>query len=194
MLPTHPPAVVLLCAAAHPTAPEHRETLVNPLTEKQIRASFVNASQREAKQATLPDLADVDWDRLDYLGWIDRKAPLAAYVVAEVDGEVVGILLRAADAKSGRGRKGMCAWCEDVVDDADVSLYVARRAGASGKAGNSVGTLVCTDFGCSRNVRRRPLAFEVGSDPERRAAFVQGRIDGLRERSSRFLAEVSSTR
>jgi hypothetical protein len=167
---------------------------VNPLTEKQIRTSFVNASKREANQAALPDLDAVEWDRIDYLGWTDRKAPLAAYVVLELDGQPTGVVLRAADAKSGRGRKGMCAWCEDVVDDADVSLYVARRGGASGKAGNSIGTLVCTDFGCSRNVRRRPLAFEVGSDPARREAFVAARIEGLQERSARFVAEVSSTR
>ncbi|WP_418275324.1 FBP domain-containing protein [Isoptericola jiangsuensis] len=167
---------------------------MNPLTEKQIRASFVNASQREAKQATLPDLDTVAWDKIDYLGWTDRKAPLSAYVVVEVDGDPTGVVLRAADAKSGRGRKGMCAWCEDVVDDADVSLYVARRGGAAGKAGNSIGTLVCTDFGCSRNVRRRPMAFEVGSDPARREAFVAGRIAGLRERCVRFVTEVASTR
>ena len=54
---------------------------MHPLTEKQIRSSFVNASKREAADATLPDLDAVDWDRIDYLGWTDRRAPLAAYVV-----------------------------------------------------------------------------------------------------------------
>jgi len=33
-----------------------RSTTVKPLTEQEIRASFVNASRREAKQASLPDL------------------------------------------------------------------------------------------------------------------------------------------
>jgi hypothetical protein len=69
---------------------------MDPLTEKQIRASFVNASRREANDATLPVLADLDWDRLDYLGWRDRRAPLAAYAVVPVDGEPVGVLLRSA--------------------------------------------------------------------------------------------------
>ena len=46
---------------------------MNPLTEKLIRASFVNCSRREASQLTLPaDLSDLRWDRLDYLGWIER--------------------------------------------------------------------------------------------------------------------------
>ncbi len=169
---------------------------MNPLTEQQIRASFVNATRREAAQATLPDLTDVRWDRLDYLGWRNRRAPLAAYVVLELDGEPVGILLRAADAKAGRPRrKGLCAWCEDVVVTDDVSLYVARRAGASGRAGNTIGTLICTDFLCSVNVRRAPTRAEAGSDAEGvRDRIVERRVAGLRERSARFVAEVLRTR
>jgi hypothetical protein len=38
------------------------------------------------------------------------------------------------------------------------------------------------------------MAFEVGNDPARREAFVAARIDGLRDRSARFVAEVASTR
>lgn len=169
---------------------------MNPLTEQQIRASFVNATRREAAQATLPDLADVRWDRLDYLGWRDRRAPLAAYVVLELDCEPTGILLRAADAKAGRARrKGLCAWCEDVVVTDDVSLYVARRAGAAGRAGNTIGTLICTDFLCSANVRRTPTRAEAGSDAESaREQIVERRVAGLRERSARFVAEVLRTR
>ncbi|PZR53110.1 FBP domain-containing protein [Xylanimonas oleitrophica] len=167
---------------------------MNPLTEKQIRASFVNASKREAAQATLPDLDAVDWAALEYLGWHDRKAPLSAYVVLEIDGEPVGVLLRAGDAKAGRSRrKGVCAWCEDVVVTDDVSLYVARRGGASGRNGNTIGTLICTEFLCSRNVRRVPLIAEA-STPEEKAVLVERRIAGLRERSARFVAEVLSTR
>ncbi|MDR7383200.1 FBP domain-containing protein [Promicromonospora iranensis] len=168
---------------------------MNPLTEKQIRASFVNASKREAAQATLPDLDTLDWERLDYLGWHDRKAPLSAYVVLELDGEPTGVLLRSADAKAGRARtKGVCAWCEDVVVTDDVSLYVARRGGASGRNGNTIGTLICTEFGCSRNVRRMPTFTEAGNDPAMRELITDRRIAGLRERAARFVAEVCSTR
>jgi len=165
---------------------------MHPLTEKQIRASFVNASRREAAQAALPDLAALDWDRLDYVGWVDRKAPLLAYaVVPGDDGDPTGVLLRATDPALRTRRRGVCAWCEDVVHTEDVSLYVARRAGASGRRGNTVGTLLCTDFACSRNVRRRPTLAETGSDdPDLRAAVIERRIAGLRERSARFVAEV----
>ena len=46
------------------------------LTEKEIRASFINASVRERTSATLPvGFADLEWDRLDFLGWRDPKLP-----------------------------------------------------------------------------------------------------------------------
>jgi FBP C-terminal treble-clef zinc-finger len=168
---------------------------MNPLTEKQLRACFVNATRREIAQATLPDLAALAWDRLDYVGWHDRKAQLSAYVVLELDGEPTGILLRGADSGAARvRRKAVCAWCTDVVVT-DVTLYVARRAGASGRQGNTIGTLICTEFGCSRNVRRTPTHAEAGMAAEAaREQIAARRITELRERSARFVAEVLSTR
>lgn len=177
---------------------------MHALTEEQIRASLVNTSRRETNQAVLPDLAQVDWDRLDYLGWHDLKRPLESYVVLEVGGgvggeveggevvgsEVVGIALRAAP-RSGVRRKALCAWCQDIVSTAEVCMFVARRAGPRGRRGDTVGTLVCADFRCSRNVRRTPLVEEVGSnDPDERARLVEQRTRGLRERSSRFVANL----
>lgn len=168
---------------------------MTPLTEKQLRASFVNASRREAAQATLPDLDALPWDRLDYLGWRDRKAPLAAYVVLEIDSEPTGVLLRAADPSTRVRRKSVCAWCEDVVVTDDVTLYVARRAGAAGRRGNTIGTLICTDFLCSQNVRRPLTRAEAGSDlASVREQILERRVAGLRERSERFVTEVLRTR
>jgi hypothetical protein len=156
---------------------------VKPLTDNEIRASFVNASRREAKQANLP--ADLDlglrWETLDYLGWVDRSNPQRAYAVVPVDDEPVGLLLRASE----RTRKAstMCAWCEDVFATSDVTLFVARRAGAAGREGNSLGTLVHADFSCSTHVRRLPNGMEGGLDP---LALVERRIEELRARSSAF--------
>lgn len=184
-----------------------------PATEEQIRSSFVNASKREASQAALPDLATLGWDRLDYLGWRDRKSPLLAYAVVPVDDgraaeqpdaeqphaegpTLVGVLLRASERRADTPRrKTVCAWCEDVVRTDDVTLYVARRGGAAGKRGDTIGTLICTDFTCSANVRRRPTSAEAGGDVEEaRELFVAVRVDGLRERAARFASEVRRTR
>ena len=159
---------------------------MNPLNEKLIRASFVNCSRREAADVTLPDLADQRWARLDYLGWIDRKAPLRAYVVLEVDEPLVGIALRSPEGAATRWR-AVCAWCEDVYATEDVSMYVARRAGAAGRKGDTIGTLICTHFTCSANVRRKPTIIEAGQDP---AGVIARRTAGLRERSLKFAREV----
>ena len=160
---------------------------MNPLTERQIRASFVNCSRGEAARLTLPaDLDEVRWDRLDYYGWIDRKASERAYLVLTVDDTTVGISLRAPEVTTKR-RRAVCAWCEDIYATADVSLYVARRAGASGRNGDTIGTLICTRFACSMNVRRQPRIIEAGEDPD---GVIRRRIDGLRERSVQFAREV----
>lgn len=168
---------------------------MTPLTEPQIRDSLVNATRSERQRMLLPDLDTVAWDRHEYLGWRDRKQPLAAYVVTWFDGAEAptGILLR-ANEQSGPRRRALCAWCEDVVETADVQLYVARRAGAAGRKGNTIGTLICSDFRCSRNVRRRPTLAESGSDDDAvRAAIVERRVAGLIERTRRFVDEVRST-
>lgn len=166
---------------------------VKPLTENEIRNSFVNASKREVAQASLPDLVGLDWERLEYLGWRDGKRPLG-YAVVVVDDVPRGIILRAAPpptALGGRRRSAICAWCEDPIETKDVSLYVAKRGGAAGRKGDTVGTLICTEFVCSRNVRRKPTFTELGSDdPLDRELFVERRIAGLQDRCAKFVAAI----
>lgn len=164
---------------------------MRPLTEDLIRSCFVNATKGEAKRAALPDLASVAWEETDYLGWQDARKPLLHYVVLEVDDEPIGLLLRGTGRPPSRSM--LCAWCEDVVDGVEAASYVAPVAGAAGRRGNSIGTAVCADFGCSRHVRRAPAAFEVRTtDPALLAAHREQRIAGLRERSARFARAVMS--
>ncbi|NUO90400.1 MAG: FBP domain-containing protein [Dermatophilaceae bacterium] len=167
------------------SCPTDRNT-VKPLTDNEIRAALVNCSRREAKQASLPrDLDALSWEELDYLGWVDRSNPQRAYAVVPVDDEPVAFALRASERT--RKASAMCAWCEDVFATADVRLWVARRAGAAGREGNSLGTLVHADFSCSQHVRRLPNAMEGGLDP---ASLVERRIDELRSRSMAFARRV----
>lgn len=167
---------------------------MHAITEAAIRGSFVNTSKRESREAILPDLETVDWDALTLLGWRDRKKDNTGYAVVEVDDEPVGVRFTTARLPGAR-RKALCTWCQDVIVADDVTLYVARRAGAAGRKGDTIGTLICTSFGCNANVRRRPTRTEVGSNDETdRVAFVQRRIDGLRERSESFIRQVLTTR
>jgi len=157
-----------------------------PLNEQQLRSSLVNASQRERKELTLPDLANTRWDDLDYLGWRDRRNPNQGYVIAEVDGELVGVLLRKADG--GVRSRLQCSWCEDVHLPNEVVFFIAKRAGAAGRNGNTLGTLVCAGFECSSNVRKRPPLAYVGFDVE--AARLQ-RMEALREHVATFVRRVA---
>ncbi|GAA1487839.1 FBP domain-containing protein [Brachybacterium sacelli] len=162
---------------------------MRPLTDDQIRSSFVNASKGDAKRAVLPDLAAVAWDELDYLGWQDARRPLLHYAALEVDDEVVCLLLRGTGTTSNR--KMMCAWCEDIIDGVHAVSFAAPRGGAGGRRGNTIGTSLCADFRCSKNVRRAPTAFEMQTEDEALIAYHRDlRIEGLRERSVAFARAV----
>ncbi|WP_108251857.1 FBP domain-containing protein [Planctomonas deserti] len=159
---------------------------MNLFSEDRIRASFVNASLRERKALVLPaNLDAVPWQDLDYLGWRDPKLPLLGYVLAEIDGEPVGVLLRQAQ-QAPRGR-AQCSWCEDVQLPSPVTFFGAKRAGEAGRSGNTVGTLVCANFECSVNVRRRPTLAYVGFDLE---AERLRRIEALRTNVTNFVRNV----
>ena len=159
---------------------------MTPLTETLIRASFVNASLRERNALVIPTpLDEVRWDRLSYLGWRDPKSPQLGYVVAELDGAPIGIILREADAKT-RSRP-QCSWCEDVTLPNDVVFYTAKRAGAAGRNGNTIGTLACANFECSANVRKLPPVAYLGFDVE---AARERRIDALDDHVRNFVRLV----
>lgn len=165
---------------------------MSPITPEDLRAGFVNASKREVAKASLPPpeaLAAIDWEQREYFGWRDAKLESTAYLALELDGELRVVLLHRAKEPKVR-RKKMCILCEDVVNLDDVSMYSAALAGPAGRKGDTIGTFICTDFICSANVRRPPTIEAGGVDEEARASIVGRRIDGLRERSARFVAQI----
>lgn len=159
---------------------------MQPLTESFIRSSFINASRKEVKDMTLADdfetLSDTQWLDLDFFGWRDPKFARRAYVVLpRLEGDPVGIVLKQAEA-SPRSR-AMCNWCQDVRLPNDVVFWSAKRVGDAGRRGATVGTLVCRDFECSRNVRNDPPPAYQGYDV---AAARVKRIDDLRLKVAAF--------
>jgi hypothetical protein len=157
-----------------------------PLTKSAITASFVNASRKVVADISFPaDFDDLDWSRLDYLGWRDPKIKRRSYVVVPLAGDPVGIVLRQADASPSR--RAQCSWCRDVKLPNDVVLFSAQRAGAAGRNGDTVGTLICENFECSANVRKAPSVAYIGFDVD---AAREERMQMLRARSAGFAAEV----
>lgn len=159
---------------------------MRPFDERAIRASFRNASRKEVSSLNLPaGFDELDFENLDFLGWFDPMMPRRAYVVAEVDGEPIGILLQRTEQRT-RAR-AQCSWCDDVTLRNDVQFFSARKAGSAGRNGDTIGTLICENFGCSANVRRLPsLAYE-GYDRERAR---EQRMLRLREHVASFVREI----
>ncbi|MQS15579.1 FBP domain-containing protein [Streptomyces kaniharaensis] len=128
---------------------------MKPLTEQEIRTAFVNCSKGEASRLNVPrDLAEQPWDDLDFLGWRDPQAPDRAYLVAELDGRPVAVVLRSSTAAPWQARRSLCSLCV-TTHSGGVSLLVAPRAGKAGKQGNSVGAYMGSDLACSLYVRGR---------------------------------------
>ena len=153
-----------------------------PLTEKELRAAFVNASRKEVNDVTLPPgFAESPWDRLDYLGWRDPKLARRASLVIPTDAGIVAVLLRRSDAAPRQ--RAQCSWCQDVTLPNPVVFYAAKRAGEAGRRGDTVGTLICEDFECSANVRRLPPMAYIGYDVE---AARQDRIVALQLHAAAF--------
>ena len=157
---------------------------MRPLSEKEIRRSFVNSSRSEGMAMTLPPgLADVPWDEREFLGWRDPRAPLRGYAVLWRDDRPLGIALRAADSRMSDRTAAMCLICESAQSGADVSLFTAKRAGAAGRNGNTVGQYICADLGCSRRVRTEIPPWLRTHDPgeviHERAAALRSRLDGF---------------
>lgn len=161
---------------------------MHALTEPQVRRSFVNCSQGEARALTLPkDFDGLDWPSLQLLGWRDPRAPLRGCLVVEVDERPVGIALRAADTRMSSRTTAMCLLCQTAQSGDAVSLFTAKRTGEAGRMGNTVGTYMCADLRCAHRVRTDIPPWLQDRDP---AEVVAERAAELRERVQGFVDAV----
>ncbi|MFF0425290.1 FBP domain-containing protein [Streptomyces sp. NPDC004520] len=163
---------------------------MEPLTDTQIRSSFVNCTKGEAARLKLPlDFAETPWDDLDFLGWVDPGAPLRAHlVVPRADGPL-GVSLRVpATGRTSAVKSSMCQICLTAHASSGVTLLVAPLAGSRGREGNTVGTYLCADLACSLYVRgrRQPKLrhrrHEESLTLDEQVARLTGNLDAFIER------------
>ncbi|GLW63703.1 hypothetical protein Arub01_19470 [Actinomadura rubrobrunea] len=165
---------------------------MRPVTERDLRASFVNCSKGEAKRLGLPkDFAELPWEDLDFLGWRDPGAPERAYLVTHRDDELLGIALRVT-AGSSRGftSRSMCSLCLTTRTSGGVALMTARRTGEAGRQGNSVGQYLCSDLDCSLYVRGKKTSVAGGGPDEtltleEKIARIQANLNAFVEKVTR---------
>jgi hypothetical protein len=155
------------------------------VSEVKIRGALKNCSKGEAKRLAVPrDLQQMPWEDLDFLGWTDQSGR-GALVVPTEDG-IVGLALRFEVAPPGRTQ--MCSICLTTHTQRGVSLMTARRAGEAGRAGNSVGTYMCTDLDCSLYARdrKRPAL----GNRYREDLTTEQRVQRVRDNVAAFTARV----
>ncbi|MCF8611356.1 FBP domain-containing protein [Gordonia sp. HY285] len=158
-------------------------------TQQQILSAFRGATKGEiAKISFDKEFDDVDFDKIEFYGWRDRKIPRRAYLVIEHDGELVSLLLNRSEAKPRR--RAMCSWCRDVELVQDVMLYAARRAGPRGRRGDTIAALICEDFACPKRARKLPPAYHKDTDLD---AIRAGQVDEMSRRVHAFVTEALST-
>jgi hypothetical protein len=176
---------------------------MEPLTERQIRSSLINATRSEAAALALPPWSPLaapsagprrTWAELEFLGWRDPKAPQRGYLVTWRQEAPVGVILRAADSAMSRRIKAMCLLCQSTHSADLISLFTARRAGARGRNGDTVGTYICADLDCS-NAIRAPAGAAQFSGPTRRMPppppqVIADRAAGLSQRLAGFMTSV----
>lgn len=148
---------------------------------------MINCSRGDAQRMTIPEPLPADIDAVEFVGWHDPKMPQRAYLVAHHEGALTGVLLRRAAAPERR-RTGLCALCRTTRSGGDVSLFTAPRAGASGRAGNSVGTYLCDSLDCPAMVRLEK-APSLLVQPDLSLPRDE-RIEGLARRLDGFLVAV----
>ncbi|MGH3416951.1 MAG: FBP domain-containing protein [Actinocrinis sp.] len=135
-----------------------------PISEAELRASFVNCTKGEAGRLAVPrGLAKLPWQDLDFLGWRDAGAPDRGYLVAEYHGELVGLNMRVAtNVRRRLVKTTVCSLCLTSHSGLGVSLFAAAKAGTAGRQGNTVGTYICADLACPLYVRGKKVS-DIGS-------------------------------
>jgi hypothetical protein len=156
---------------------------MEPLTEEQIRSSFVNTSKSDAERLPMPGLHEVLWNQREYLGWHDARAPQRAYLTVWKGDRPVSLVLRAADRRIRPGISAICSLCHMPQPGGQVALFAAPRSGDAGRKGDTVGTYICADLGCSAIIRIAPPPAPMQIPPEE---IVQRRIEGLQSRLEAF--------
>ncbi|MFW6693477.1 FBP domain-containing protein [Streptomyces sp. MAR4 CNX-425] len=166
---------------------------MEPLSEKQIRASFVNCTKGDATRLRLPlDFAATPWADLDFLGWVDPGAPLRAHLVVPRPDGPLGIALRVpAAGRASAMRSRMCQLCLTAHAASGVRLLAAPLAGARGRRGNTVGVYVCADLACSLYLRGRRQP-KLRTVPQEESLTEAERVARMRGNLEDFTAKVTA--
>ncbi|MEU3654686.1 FBP domain-containing protein [Streptomyces sp. NPDC032161] len=166
---------------------------MEPLSEKQIRSSFVNCTKGDAARLRLPlDFAELPWEDMDFLGWVDPGAPLKAHLVLPRAEGPVGISLRVPSMRrTSAVKSSLCQICLTGHASSGVTLLAAPLAGTRGREGNTIGIYICADLACPLYVRgKRQPKLRAGRYEE--SLGLDERLARMSENLDAFAAKVTA--
>lgn len=120
---------------------------MRPFTEKSLRSAFINCSKGAASRISIPaEILEPAEDRF-FLAWSDPKSPQTAYLVAETETGLRGLVMEKRKSL-GSGGARMCQICLSLHSSTGVSLVSIPTAKSSQDNYGSIGGYLCTDLAC----------------------------------------------
>lgn len=152
-----------------------------PLTRDEIADAF-----EEDGDLFIPDVNSIEWEVLDYLGWI-HPAGLLGYVVLQSPntGDVRGIRMNRSVRSSRKRRMEMCSWCHHVHKSDGTAMFTVSVKGSDGR--HTIGNVMCKDLDCSLRVRN---LVEPGSFM-RETLYEPARIWRMQQQMHRWLGRAN---
>ena len=103
-------------------------------------------------QIYLPDLAGINWDNLDYLGWLHPSGLKTYFVLVSLEtGGLTGSILRRELRIAARPRFEMSSFCHHVHRYNGTAIISLSIKGTYGRY--LIGKILCEDLNCSLRIR-----------------------------------------
>lgn len=153
----------------------------------------MNCTKGDAARLRLPlDFAELPWEDMDFLGWVDPGAPLKAHLVLPRAEGPVGISLRVPSMRrTSAVKSSLCQICLTGHASSGVTLLAAPLAGTRGREGNTIGIYICADLACPLYVRgKRQPKLRAGRYEE--SLGLDERLARMSENLDAFAAKVTA--
>ena len=122
---------------------------MQPLSEAEILDAF---SAEDTDDITTPRVAEIQWDALDYLGWVHPSGHLGyVVVISPDDGRIVGTVMRRRRFSPRRPGFEMCSLCHHVHQPEGTAMFTITREEPGRR--HFIGNVVCKNLDCSLRLR-----------------------------------------
>lgn len=113
------------------------------VTEQQLKKLFP-----KSKKLKLPDLSNVDLQRLSYLSWNDSRSN-KKYIIYELEGQLVGVECTFSPSTT----KNICSICHSYGEVTQFSTITKAKKANNPDYYKSIGNLICVDSSeCNKKI------------------------------------------